>query len=68
MVKTFTVRYSKTYDLDIQVQAEDKDQAKNKADEILNQKSNDILLEEAQSSYWDNWVVDEEEEEHDRND
>lgn len=67
-MKTFTVRYTKTYDLDIQVQAEDQDQAKNKADEILNQKSNEILLEEAQVSYWDNWAVDEEGEEDDRND
>ncbi len=67
-METFKVRYTKTYDLDIQVQAEDQDQAKIKADEILNQKSNEILLEESQASYWDNWAVDKEDEEDDRND
>lgn len=53
----FVARYTQSNDLEIEVEAETREEAKNKADEILENMEYDELLNSSQRGYWENWVV-----------
>jgi len=59
MKKNYTVLFTKSFDLNINVECENKDDAFKKADEILNKKTNKELIEKSQESCWEYAYTDE---------
>ena len=57
----YIVNYSQTNDLQIEVEAKDKEEAQAKASEILENKTDEELKDMSQKGYWEFTYTDEEE-------
>ena len=57
--KKFEVNFEKTFHLNVDVEAEDKDEAYAKAEEIFNEKTRDELLEMSSEGYFEHTYTDE---------
>jgi len=55
----YIVRYSKTYDLDLEVEAINEIEAVNNADELIGNSTRQELSDKAQKGYWEQWEIEE---------